>query len=267
MNQSEEVILVKLGGSVITDKEVEGKADTEKIRQLAAEIHSANSQTSDLLILSHGGGSFGHPPAERYQTMHGIRQPDGYLGVAVVRQAMIELNAIVIRNLIELDEPAVTFSPVSFLTTRDKQVGKLFLQPLINLLRHHLVPVMHGDVLTDETLGCTIFSGEKILNLVALRLAAFGFKPKLVIEVGKTDGIYDDKGDTIEFINRSNLKEATQQISASYVADVTGGMRHKVEEAWELSKVGIPSLLISGSLGNLENAILGKNVKGTWIKE
>lgn len=266
MIEYKEVVLVKLGGSVITKKGRKKQVDADKIKQLATEIHSARQQTDCRVVLSHGGGSFGHPPAEKYQTIDGIREPDGHLGVAIVRQAMIELNELVIKYFVEAGEPAITFSPVSFLTTQNKTVKNLFLPPLINLLRSNLLPVMHGDVLTDETLGCTIFSGEQLLNLVALRLPEFDLRPKLVIEIGKTEGVYDSKGGTIKLINRSNFEAVSKKISASSVTDVTGGMKHKVEEAYALARMGIPTFLTSAAKDNLREAILGKDVLGTWIR-
>ena len=49
--------------------------------------------------------------------------------------------------------------------------------------------------------------------------------------------------------------------------DVTGGMKHKVEEALELAKKGIPGLIIDGVVnGSLAQAVKGGKVLGTRIE-
>ena len=62
MNDSRPIIL-KIGGSAITDKTGELAAKTEIINRLAEEIKRADL---DNLIMVHGGGSFGHPTAAKY---------------------------------------------------------------------------------------------------------------------------------------------------------------------------------------------------------
>ena len=112
-------------------------------------------------------------------------------------------------------------------------------------------------------IGWTIYSGEQILNILALNLS--GFKPKLIIEVGQTEGVLDTNSKTIPKITPGNFKSIEKMLSETTTADVTGGMKHKVQEALTLAQKGIPTLLISSKPGNPKNAILGKKTQGTWI--
>ena len=61
-------MLLKLGGSVITDKTQPFTARTDVIERLAREIKNALDERGDdlQLIIGHGAGSFGHPLAEKY---------------------------------------------------------------------------------------------------------------------------------------------------------------------------------------------------------
>ena len=61
-------IILKIGGSAITDKTGELAAKTEIINRLAEEIKRADL---DNLIVVHGGGSFGHPNALKYGLKEG----------------------------------------------------------------------------------------------------------------------------------------------------------------------------------------------------
>src|SRR5512144_2558166 len=64
-----ELALLKLGGSLITDKTRPYTARIEKIADLAREIAAAKRTRPDLpLLLGHGSGSFGHTAAKEYAT-------------------------------------------------------------------------------------------------------------------------------------------------------------------------------------------------------
>lgn len=266
LKNSKQVILIKLGGSVITDKDQIKSANIPKIKQLSKEIFEANKKNEDLIILGHGGGSFPHPPAQKYQTINGFINQKGPYGLAEVRQACLELNLIVISELLRAGLPAVSLAPFNFLTTSKKKVWKIFLDPLTNMLKFQIMPVIFGDAISDDSIGCTIYSTETILNILASKLPSFGYKPKLVIEIGKTKGVYGKNGKIIPEINQNNFAKTQLQLSGSESTDVTGGMVHKVQEAYDLAKKGVPTLIISADQGNLKKAILGQKVEGTWIK-
>lgn len=269
MPESEEVILVKLGGSIITDKKgSEPVLNDVTVDQLCQEIYKARETMNTKIILGHGAGSFGHPPAAKYRTIEGLVDDGSLMGAAEVKLAMTEMSALMIKKLFQAGVPAIALPPMAFLTSQDKNLDQLFLNALVNLLQTGFVPVIHGDVVTDGKLGFTIFSGERILNLIAVRLREFGLSPKLVIEVGETAGVYYDleAKDTIPLIDKTNFNEIEENIGGSSGIDVTGGMGHKVREAYKLAQKGIPTLLISAQSDNLRKAILGKEVLGTWVR-
>ena len=62
------LILLKLGGSLITDKTKPYTANIPVIKRLAREIHEAREEKDINLIVGHGGGSFPHVSAKKYQT-------------------------------------------------------------------------------------------------------------------------------------------------------------------------------------------------------
>jgi isopentenyl phosphate kinase len=71
MNEMRTTVL-KIGGSVITDKNGDLAAKTEVINRLAEEIAKANLKN---LIVVHGGGSFGHPIAQKWALKNGYKEP------------------------------------------------------------------------------------------------------------------------------------------------------------------------------------------------
>ncbi|MFN2221590.1 MAG: hypothetical protein ACK2UH_03495, partial [Candidatus Promineifilaceae bacterium] len=71
---SPEVVFLKLGGSLLTDKTAVEALRVDVLRRLAAEIKEAFERHGDLkLVLGHGSGSFGHVAAARFDTRSGVR--------------------------------------------------------------------------------------------------------------------------------------------------------------------------------------------------
>ena len=83
------LILIKLGGSVITDKEIPMSLRKNILTRLVGEIARAKQENPDqLLIVGHGQGSFAHVPASKYQTMAGFINEESLLGMAIVKIAL-----------------------------------------------------------------------------------------------------------------------------------------------------------------------------------
>ena len=260
-----ELILIKLGGSLITDK---NQPFTEKplvIRRLAEEIHQARQQSEKLVIIGHGGGSYPHVPALKFKTNEGVIGENSFQGIAEVQDAAARLNRIVVKTFLEIGERAISFSPSSFTISKNRKIKDSFLTPLLRTLDFKMLPVVYGDVVLDLKIGCCILSTETILNHLAINLRK-KFKVEKIIYTGITDGVYDQAGKTISTINQVQFRKLKRYLGGSAGIDVTGGMLHKVEESLKLAKLGVETIIINGAkANNLEKAILGKRVRGTWV--
>src|SRR5512141_432634 len=113
-------IILKIGGSAITDKTGELAAKTEIINRLAEEIKRADL---DNLIIVHGGGSFGHQTAKKYNLKDGYQDdPTRKFGFAETHHIMKVLNGLVMDALIWHEIPAVSIAPSSCFIT---EIGKI----------------------------------------------------------------------------------------------------------------------------------------------
>ena len=107
-----ELVLLKLGGSVITDKNNPFTARGDVIRRLGREIRGALDERPDLqLILGHGSGSFGHVVAQKYRTREGAVHEDSWRGYAETAAAAARLNRLVTDLLLEEGVPVVSYQP------------------------------------------------------------------------------------------------------------------------------------------------------------
>jgi isopentenyl phosphate kinase len=259
-NQSDDLVFVKLGGSLITDKSTPYTARRDVIDRLCNEIRTVRAQRGLGLLVGHGSGSFGHVSASRYETNQGAIHANSWEGFVRVHEDAAKLNAIVCDSFARAGELGATLQPSAAFVARAGRIEQAHTRPIELFLEAGLVPVLYGDVCVDEEKGMCIISTEEIFRYLATVL-----HPNRVVMVGKVDGVLDQQGEVIPLINSENFKALSHSFRASDgVADVTGGMLHKVEHALQM---GVPTQIINGlNPGALEKALRGESVPGTVIE-
>jgi len=260
-----DIILIKLGGSLITDKTKAYIARPQVIKRLAREIKNCWDK-GFRFVISHGSGSFGHTSAAKYKTADGIISKESVYGLAVVQQDAISINRIINKIFLSEGLPVLTFVPSSFSFAGNCRLAGIFVEPIIEALEIDALPLVFGDVILDKTKGCCIFSGEVTLDNLISPLIKAGCSVKKVIQLGNTDGVYNKEGKTVPKIDHKNFADIKKLIWVSGSSDVTGGMLHKIEESLKIAQRGINCWIINGERKNtLLNAILEEPKSGTLI--
>jgi isopentenyl phosphate kinase len=263
-----ELIFLKLGGSLITDKETAYTPRLDKLAELANEI--ASSLRPGLsLVLGHGSGSFGHAAAKQYGTRDGVAgSPRPYWkGFAEVWFQASQLNRFVMESLRAAGLNAVALAPVSAVTARDVRVAAWDLTPLRSALEAGLLPVVYGDVIFDEARGGTILSTEDLFLHLARQL-----RPNRILLAGLEAGVWDDFPARTRLVSRispTSYETMRSGIGGSSSVDVTGGMAAKVEQMLGLVREipGLAAQIFSAEApGTLSRALAGEPV-GTLLCE
>ncbi|HEX9671782.1 MAG TPA: isopentenyl phosphate kinase, partial [Thermoanaerobaculia bacterium] len=255
--------LLKLGGSLLTDKTRARAVRGEVIRRLAGEIVAAGAEG---VVLGHGSGSFGHVAAARAGIGDGPVARERLAGVAETQAEAAELHRIVVAALREAGARPFSFVPGSFLVGRREQIEGTLPPALPVALRSGFLPVVYGDVVLDTEWGAAIASTEAVLVFLARELPAAGFTVRRAIWLGDTPGLLDSAGRSIPEIHPDDWETAVAAITFPPGTDVTGGMGLRLVAAAALSDDGIPSLLADGTVpGLLERALRGETVLGTLI--
>jgi len=264
----EKIILVKLGGSLITDKEKPFTAKMDVIDNLTRQIKRATEEDPTIrLIIGNGGGSYPHYPAVKYKMSGEIKSEEQKIGFCEVQDAAAQLNRIIVRQLLNNGVKAISANPSSMIIAKNGKIKEFFIEPIIELLKLNIIPVLYGDIICDEKFGAKIFSTEQILSELALRMKKRKIEVSRIIHNGMTKGVLDNKGQLIEFIDEGKFKKMKQCFFKTKGYDVTGGMLHKVEESLNLAKNNIKTIIINGVFQEdlLKKAILGYDCKGTVI--
>jgi isopentenyl phosphate kinase len=263
-----ELVFLKLGGSLITDKTQPYIARPDKLRELTREIAAALAATPDLrLVLGHGSGSFGHTAAKQYGTREGLSASsadtvDYWRGFSEVRLRAAELNALVMRSLHEAGIAALSIAPSAAVIARDGQVTAWEITIIRRALESGLLPVIYGDAVFDELRGGTILSTEELFQSLARRLT-----PSRILLAGLEAGVWEDFPGRTRLL--SEIKPGTRAAAGSAVgADVTGGMESKVRQMLTLAdELGLTARIFSGEVpGNLQRALTGEAI-GTLITD
>ncbi len=273
---AKEIVLLKLGGSLITDKDIPYTPRPGKLKELALEIKTVLDSDANLqLILGHGSGSFGHVAAKEHGTRDGIKPsppaplPGGeekyWKGFAEVRFQAAELNRHVMEALINNGVPAVSFPPSSSMVSDNRKVIHHNIMAIRKALEAGLLPVVYGDVAFDETLGGTILSTEDVFTFLVGQ-----FAPARILLAGIEGGVWEDfpaRTRLVKQIQLSDYERMRAGIGGSASTDVTGGMKAKVEEMLALIQgtQGLTVQIFSAEQGgNLARALRGENV-GTLL--
>ncbi|WP_135303160.1 isopentenyl phosphate kinase [Haloarcula amylovorans] len=215
-------VVLKLGGSVVTEKDEPETVDDAALSAAADAVAAADEK----LVVVHGGGSFGHHHAAEY----GVSTTKGthdVAGVQAIHSAMKRLNARVVASLTDRDVPAVPVHPFSA-GHRDAD-GSLSLPTgqVETLLGEGFVPVLHGDLVAHEGEGATVLSGDELVVELAAAVDA-----TRVGVCSTVSGVLSESGDVIERI--AAFEDVAAALGGSDATDVSGGMAGKVRALLEL---------------------------------
>ena len=254
----EELVFVKLGGSLITDKARPWTAREDVIDRLARELAEARAARPKLrLLLGHGSGSFGHVVGRRYGIRDGVRDAAGWRGFAETAAAAARLNRVVTDLMLAAGVPVWSLQPSVTARCRDGRLVALEWEVIDQALSVGLVPLIYGDVALDAVRGGTIVSTEELFEFLAPRL-----RPRRIILVGEVEGVFtgdpaiDPTARLIPVLTPQTVTEAELTVAGARGVDVTGGMAAKVTTMMALVR----------RMPELEVHIIGGQVPGRLVQ-
>ena len=245
------MILIKLGGSIITNKEKPLSPRRKTIDKIAKQLRKID----EPIIVVHGGGSYGHYWSVKYD-MH--TKPSRYStrGVAVVKNSMVDLNKIILDSFLKNKLNPYCLPPTDFMSGNKSIKNKI--KEIEKISKSGLIPITFGDALWYGQNKSYILSGDKIMSILAKEL-----RPRLCIFALNVDGLYKDL----------RTKELIQTITNQKVTilenkmDVTGGMSREVEEASKISKMGLNVFFVNGNKPQrIVKAVKSKRFEGTLFR-
>ena len=242
------LILVKIGGSVITDKNVYRRFRKDSCKKI---IQTLSILDKDLIV-THGAGSFGHIIAKKSGFPKRFKKEDVY-AFSTIRKDVLDLNTRVAGIMLEEG-----LSPISIPTQSIYRTRSPDLSDFKKYLSLGFTPLGMGDVILRAGFIRIISADDLLVALSSV------FKPDLVIFMTDVDGIYDNDPKTVS--DAKLLKSIDRNIAFSQVMnDVTGGMKSKYEKILKIRKHAEKVVVVNGNKPERLNAIGKKDFIGTVI--
>lgn len=238
---NKQLVVIKLGGSLIADKTKPRTIKHAPIQAVSAEIAKLYNELDTDIILGTGGGS-AHMTAHKYDCIKEARTKKQLLGMSLTHTEIRELNGVVASALHANKVPAFPLSPAGFMSTKGGILDTFYVEPLKILLKNGCIPVLHGETMCDSDLGGYAFSTEKIFNACLAKLRLDYHKITVIYAMDKA-GILDSHGNVIPKIAQGEDIEVLGELKH----DVTGGIVGKVNGAREALKNADQVYIVGGN--------------------
>jgi isopentenyl phosphate kinase len=246
------MILIKLGGSIITNKQKPLSPRRKTIDNILKEI----GKIKEPVIIVHGGGSYGHYWSVKYD-MHTKPAKTNPKGVAIVKNSMVELNKIILDSAVKNRINSYCLPPTDFMNGNIAIKSKIL--TINDISKSGLTPITFGDALWFGQKKSYILSGDVIMTTIGKIL-----KPRLSLFVLDVDGVYSDLK-TKKLIH--DFKKEKPEIKNNK-RDVTGGMTRKIAEASNMAKAGLKIFFVNGNKPKrISDAVSGKRFEGTLFRK
>lgn len=273
MSYRKKIVILKLGGGLLTDKSKPFFIREDIAQSTVQQIIKANEK----LILVHGGGSFGHPLAMKYKISQGLNAsvPNQILGLTETHQAMVKFNSFLTNLFLEREYPAFSVQSSSIFFQESQKISTHSVNIIEAALDLNILPILYGDIILDDKGSFSIMSGDQLIFKLCEKLQNYNVTK--VIFATETDGIFleviEDGKEIIKLapIINVNELESLNLASLGQKIDVTGGIEGKINSIKKICKFNIPVQLINGlkegyvfkSLKNKElnctNIVINKN--------
>ncbi len=252
---AEDLIVLKLGGSLLTDKSKAYKLREEVLKAVAVEI----KECIDLgliksLVIVHGVGSFGHPPVLKYNLHKGFRNKDQLISMSKTQLIVNEFRKTIATTFQEEGVPINLMHASSMVVGSKMIITDYTFNSLKGFLSLGMVPLIGGDMMYDTSMGFSVCSGDQLAVILSRVLLA-----EQLIFATDVSGVFDKDpktGEHAQLLREIKLSEIEQLFTKTNETannDASGKMRGKL-----LSLASIKDKIQEG----LEVVILSMNKKG-----
>jgi isopentenyl phosphate kinase len=248
--------VIKLGGSLITDKTRRDIVRGKELEGLASLVARNLDRIPGQVLIIMGGGAVGHFAATQLRVDRGVPHCE-LTGLYRMAGSMYALKNRLAEFFGSRGVPALAFQETSYLVAQADGSIALHDAALRHAFRLRIVPILSGGLVFDEIRGVRPLNGD----LLPLALDPSVFKIRRVIMLTDVPGVIANDGTvitTLDLVSRSRMARLDPWPSR---VDVTGGMDTKVDVTLALARRGVPSVICSGR--RLDDARFESFVSGT----
>jgi isopentenyl phosphate kinase len=266
---NKKITVLKLGGSLLTDKATPYEARKGIIEAVARELKEClDLGLIESLILIHGVGSFGHPPVIKYKLYKGFNDVNQLLDLSKTQNIVNKFRLMLQSSFNKVGLPIILMYPSSMLIGKKGKISYYMFKALKGYLSLGMVPLLGGDMIYDEEMGFSVCSGDPLAVAIAREL-----KAKRLIFASDVSGVYEEdpkqnpSAHLIKKIKVDEIEQITRRMEELNKSDASGRMKGKLTSlipAKDLVEKGLEiSILSMIKLNNLKGFIEGKDILAT----
>lgn len=260
------VIILKLGGSMVTDKR-SGRpvVQTALIRTIAyILVRYRRVQPTARLFLLHGGGSFGHPLAHRFRLTAGRLTARQVTGLGLTTNAMRELTTRIARLCLAAGLPVFPLQTSALVAQRGRRVQFTGLHLIRTIVQSGGIPLLGGDALLVGRRQAAIASADALAVLLARH-----WPRAAILLATDVDGVYGTwpplpGAKPLPSLSRRALEELIKHSPTQTERDVTGAMIGKLRALLALRQRSVR--IFNGTHASTVRAALRGEAVGTLIR-
>ncbi len=253
----EDLTVIKLGGSLLTDKKEPYTYREDILESAAAEIAECLSEgLIKNLVLLHGVGSYGHPPVLEHSLHKGFRSPEQLLPLSKTQEIVGVLRHTIVKAFQKVGIPICLMYPSSMVISEKMKITDYYFEPLKGFASVGMVPLLGGDILVDRAMGWSVGSGDQLAVTICQELGAI--RLVFATDVG---GIYESdpkvEPDAVHIgrVNLNELDATLERMGKSGLVDASGAMKGKIQSVLPAKpliekglEVGFLSMMERGNL-------------------
>jgi len=233
--------------------------DQKRVCFLATEIATFRLP----VIILHGTGAFGKPPALKHGYMNGCISAARANIVAEVAAELAHLETAFTDCLNSCGMSVFRLPGMMIARHSDDAIHLFSAEPILKLLERNLTPIISGGFVFASNGGFSVCSSDEIAAQLAVELHS-----ERLIFVTNVRGVYQDHGRTAEVHSELSLdNKAALTLIEAVSRDVTDGMLGKIKAGFRAVENGVPTFIIDGRVaGNISAVISGAPFIGTRLR-
>jgi|GEM_PF-3963355 len=233
--------VVKIGGSVTTNKNGRYELRLDSIRSIAKTLSDKAAAIDLPIILIFGGGSFGNLAPVDYQIFersNGFASTKLPMMTTIMFSMLAEITGVFIENKVRV----YPLQSSALIVGDEEGMIKINTQPIAAAISAGYTPIITGDLIFTGPGEFEIFSSDNIASLLA-----HDFNLRKVLYYTDVRGLYSslDSRSIIPFVDNSNFSNVKLYAGASSAQDITGGMYNKFLQQRTLASLGVESEVLS----------------------
>jgi isopentenyl phosphate kinase len=260
----EQVIAVKIGGSLFSDKSIEGSLDRAAIAAYAHVIADLFRSSPGRIIFFTGGGAVGHG------ALRGIDESDPF-GCLPLTKALADVRWAWTEALVQEGVKALPLQLGAMAVLNEDDTFSVLADTVRRVLASGALPVLSGDSVLDCNGILHGLSSDRVPEFLVRALDA----PLRVVSFTDVPGILRDGPngkETLRHVDPARPDQAYDALWANSKWDTTGGFKTKVDALVSCASAGAECFILKGSARDTEYQYLlapydqwPEDVRGTRI--